>query len=328
MVQAGHPCFVSLSSVHLWNAIFHHREPTSYRIRDAAKLPFSSSASMGGALGPGSAQVPCLSSIFTRVLRGTHHRMWPHQNSQVEHPMLSGYTKPSRSSPVLVHPETQPRPCSPLQGTPPSLRAACRSLRRFRHRSMPPFGVGTLSKSQQQFPTPTCPRLRTHHRQARKSPPVGTWSSASHARLPVAHRSASYRFCRRGPIRNGNPGPPLGSQTEFVSHRRPFPRLASRREQVFAHASAGAAVALLSQPSQSRSPTKSNTAQSTHLDISVLRDACAPSWPPSRAACLAGSPMLQACCASHAPDGECDRCSLAPANHGAPPSTLLTTAAA
>lgn len=29
------------------------------------------------------------------------------------------------------------------------------------------------------------------------------------------------------------------------------------------------------------SPTKSNTAQSTHLNISVLRDDCAPSWPPS-----------------------------------------------
>jgi hypothetical protein len=64
------------------------------------------------------------------------------------------------------------------------------------------------------------------------------------------------------------------------------------------------------------------------LYISVLRDACAASWPPSWTACLAGSPMLQACCASHAPDGECDRCSLAPANHGAAPSTLLATAAA
>lgn len=104
MVQAGHPCFVSLSSVHLWNAIFHHHEPTSYRIPDAAQLPFSSSASIGGALGPGSAQVPCLSSIFTRALRGTHHRMWPHQNSQVEHPMLRVTPSPLGRAPSSCTP--------------------------------------------------------------------------------------------------------------------------------------------------------------------------------------------------------------------------------
>lgn len=185
---------------------------------------------------------------------------------------------------------------------------------------MPPFGDQTLSSPNSSSPHPLPPRLRTHpNGQACRSPPVRTRHDCLPACCPLsilppwAHSQPKTRPSSRIPDRA------CVAPTTWQG-------------DMFAHARAGAAVPLLSQLRQSVSFHQPRAARpSPHISKSQFPEMLVqPHGPPlglhvwQDRQCFrhAARPM------PYAPDGECDRCSLAPANHGAPPSTLLATAAA
>lgn len=157
------------------------------------------------------------SSLFELNLyhRGTHHKMWPHQNSQDDHAIglhqvLSVEPRPRAprdpTSTVLDTPAGRATTSASVRAARfiDSGIAACRPLE-TRHFQVPAAVPHT------HFPLDSAPITTGKLAEARLCEQGIT------ACLPVAR----YGFCRRGPIRNQKHDPPLGSQTELASHRRP-----------------------------------------------------------------------------------------------------------
>lgn len=243
--------------------------------------------------------------------------MWPHQNSQDDHAI-------GLHQVLSVEPRPRaPRdPTSTVLDTPAGRATTSASVRAARF-----IDSGIAA----------CRPLETRHFQVPTAVP--------HTHFPLdsapitTGKLAEARLCEQG-ITACCPLWILPPWAHSQPKTRPSSRIPDRacvapttwQGDMFAHARAGAAVPLLSQLRQSVSFHQPRAARpSPHISKSQFPEMLVqPHGPPlglhvwRDRQCFrhAARPM------PYAPDGECDRCSLAPANHGAPPSTLLATAAA
>lgn len=265
-----------------------------------------------------STQVPCLSSTFTSILRGKNHKMWPHQNSQVDHAI-------GLHQVLSVEPGPRaPRdPTSTVLDTPAGRAATSASVRAARF-----IDSGIAA----------CRPLETRHFQSpnSSSPHPLPLDSA-----PITGKLAEARLCSQGmaacllpAIDSAAVGLFATKNTTLLSDPRPSLRrtddLAGGRH-VRTCEGGSCSSAPLAAPSVRPVHQPRAARPSPHISKSQFPEMLVqPHGPPPGLhvwrdrQCFrhAARPM------PYAPDGECDRCSLAPANHGAPPSTLLAAAAA
>lgn len=183
--------------------------------------------------------------------------------------MLSGYTKSSRSSPVLVHPETQPRPCSTLQqGAPPPLRA-CVPLAS----SIPASQPAALWRPDT-FKVPTAVP-HTHF------PSTPHPSRASSQKPACAHKAWLPACCPLSILPPWAYSQPKTRPSSRIPDRACVAPTTWQEGDMFAHARAGAAVPLLSQLRQSVPFTNQEQHGPVHTsrNLSSQRCLCSPMAP-------------------------------------------------